>query len=842
MANDTLPTDPQNGMEQDDKHQCLQSFTSGKWNTLLVWIFRLILGGTFAFSGFVKAIDPWGTVIKMQEYLQAMGLASWSAVALPLTFLLFTLEFLLGIFILTGSYRRLAAWGAALFMAAMLPLTLWIYIKDPVPDCGCFGDALVISNAATFWKNVTLAAMSVWLILYNRHSRCLITPALQWIGFSGTVIFIVFIGWIGYIYQPLIDFRPYPVGSSLYTSSDTDPEPKIYGIYERDGHRITIPIDSIPDDSWTFVDRKETAAGKAEKPDASHAALFDEEGEDVTDDVLGRGGDMMIICYSSLPGISATTFYRTNSLQQYCKSRGIDLIAIASATPEQIGEFRDLSLSEFPIYLADESWIKEVVRGNPAVVYLHDGKIIWKSSLAAMAPDDFMSAAAPKTPDGFKRNDNYILGSAAWIYLIFIALLMALSLIPRLARLIRHRKNRFIKDAGTVAVVLLSLANASCSSDKDNPEPPSDNKSDSAILIYMVGNNSLSSNIWDDLNEVYRGCERVQLDHNRVILFLAQPNEVPGYNMGLVGFYEVKRKPNGAFYLDRIRVFTKQDASLDPDFISQVMNEFRRMAPAETYGLFMWSHASGWLPGNNTASDPAKAFGDDNGKSIDIELLAGALPDGMFRYIWFDCCFMGAIEDLYALRYKASFIVASPTEIMAEGAPYQLILPELARKEPDLREAARKEFEYYSSPGIKSEGFTISITDCSRLDDVAREARNILADGYPYISVAGLQSYGSFRVLLPDLMTRVTFYDFGQTFREYASVRDIDPSGFNKALENAVMYKAATPKFRNITIKPENYSGLSVHVPLAPSSLGYNAALADFYRTLSWTMAVCPQY
>ncbi|MDE6298326.1 MAG: DoxX family membrane protein, partial [Muribaculaceae bacterium] len=151
------------------------------WRTFLTWILRIFVGGVFMFSGLTKAIDPWGTLYKVEDYLQVMGLDIWPNLKLVGVFGLCAIEFLTGIFILAGCFRRSAAIMAAVIMAFMLPFSLWIAIDDPVADCGCFGDAFIISNWATFWKNVVISSAILWLIKNNKKCRWLVTPALQWI-------------------------------------------------------------------------------------------------------------------------------------------------------------------------------------------------------------------------------------------------------------------------------------------------------------------------------------------------------------------------------------------------------------------------------------------------------------------------------------------------------------------------------------------------------------------------------------------------------------------------------------------------------------------------------------
>ena len=123
-----------------------------KWVKFITWFLREITGAVFVFSGFTKAVDPWGTLYKIEDYLGVMGLDIWPSIVKVGAFTLCAVEFIIGILLCFGTFRRTVCWGAAAIMCFMLPLTLWIAIYDPVPDCGCFGDALVISNWATFWK------------------------------------------------------------------------------------------------------------------------------------------------------------------------------------------------------------------------------------------------------------------------------------------------------------------------------------------------------------------------------------------------------------------------------------------------------------------------------------------------------------------------------------------------------------------------------------------------------------------------------------------------------------------------------------------------------------------
>ena len=241
---------------------------------LCVWGLRLLVGGTFAFSGLVKAIDPWGFIFKIEEYLAVWHLTEPRSVVLMVAMLLSGYEFVLGSLLLMGCYKRTAPWGLLLSMALMLPLSLWLWVADPIPDCGCFGDFLTISNAATFWKNVVLTAGLILLIRWSPRLReALFNPAIQWMVAALASLYILIVSLYGYNAQPMADFRSYPVGSQLAVASDGSEAPddtdSYTFIYEKEGEQREFSIDSLPDDSWTFVDRIASASavrGLASRP------------------------------------------------------------------------------------------------------------------------------------------------------------------------------------------------------------------------------------------------------------------------------------------------------------------------------------------------------------------------------------------------------------------------------------------------------------------------------------------------------------------------------------------------------------------------------------------------
>lgn len=436
----------------------------------VTWLFRAGVGATFIFSGFVKAIDPWGTFYKFQDYSGAFGMNVPDNVLLTAVFLLCIYEFVIGVFIAAGCFRRSAPIGTAALMVIMLPLTLWIAIKDPVADCGCFGEALVISNWATFWKNVVLCATIAWLIKYNRSCRCLIRPYIQWIAFTFSAIFILLIGLAGYIYQPLLDFRPFPIGTDIAEAAtdkvdpneepgegasedeeDEDSEDNMIFIYaDSNGVEKSFTLDDeLPEESdgWRFVRRESkssdenqgfNAAASSEKSDSEGLHVWSEDGNDeVTADVIRSKGKQILLLMPDIGKVSIASTWQINMLQTMAEEQGADMIAIVAGSNEEIERWKDLSLAAYPVFKAEDTQIKMLVRGNPALVYLKDGKIVWKSTLRALdteALDDERGLGGNASFETMARDNRRILTDITGIYVLLMLLLIFLSFLPSLGR------------------------------------------------------------------------------------------------------------------------------------------------------------------------------------------------------------------------------------------------------------------------------------------------------------------------------------------------------------------------------------------------------------------------
>ncbi|MFP4663981.1 MAG: BT_3928 family protein [Bacteroidales bacterium] len=230
-------------------------------------IFRIIIGIVFVFSGFVKVVDPMGVQFKFIDYFNAMGLEFLQPAALTFGVILSVAELLLGISLLFNLKPRLGAWGVMLFMAVFLPLTLWIAIANPVQDCGCFGDAIILSNWATFWKNVIIMFLVVVVFLQRNKFKPLMPGGFQ--------VFLLFVFAAGTIWisvhsirhLPLVDFRPYSIGENIQagmevpeSEKDNMPEYETIIVYENKntGELKEFDVDNLPENEneWEWHETK----------------------------------------------------------------------------------------------------------------------------------------------------------------------------------------------------------------------------------------------------------------------------------------------------------------------------------------------------------------------------------------------------------------------------------------------------------------------------------------------------------------------------------------------------------------------------------------------------------
>lgn len=357
--------------------------------TLFYTLFRLSLGVLFTFSGFVKAIDPLGTTYKIEDYLKAFGgfFEQIQVIALPLAVALSTFELLLGLCFLFNVKTKSIARLSTLLMGFMLPLTLYIALTNPVTDCGCFGDAIHISNWQTFYKNIFITIASVLLWMWSGKRKKLFLPAIEW----GIVVLFLLLG-VGlsvqsYMTLPMFDFRPYKVGVNIPKAMEIPDGVALDKyettlVYSKDGVEKTFGLDDYPKDStWTFVKQESTLVEKGYTPPIQNLILSTTDGDDMTDLLLHSEQLSNIIVMYDLSKANEKGVKAVLRLYEKWKNRENNPFYILTASSEQeIETFRKRHQIAFPIYVADPITLKTVIRANPGWVQLKQGTITKKSN------------------------------------------------------------------------------------------------------------------------------------------------------------------------------------------------------------------------------------------------------------------------------------------------------------------------------------------------------------------------------------------------------------------------------------------------------------------------------
>ncbi|MDE5941436.1 MAG: DoxX family protein [Muribaculaceae bacterium] len=404
------------------------------WKRAAVWLLRLVIGGVFVMSGFVKMIDPWGFVFKIEEYLAVWEMMQPRTLVLAGALLLSGYEFVLGALLAMGCYKRVAPWGLMLTMFVMLPLTLYIWIADPVSDCGCFGDFWKISNGATFMKNVAIVAGLICLIRWNGRLReSLFNPAIQWMVGAWVSLYILIVGLYGYNVQPMLDFRSFPVGTDLKAESAGGDDLEYVFVYEKDGVRREFDIDHIPDSTWTFVDRIEPEAYRTES-DKAVLAVYDGEDE-VTEDVIAESGPEILLVIPEPLRADISYSYTINEIAEYADSVGIPMAGLLGTGPEGVDRWRDVSMAEYPCYTVEDTSLKELARGNMSVVMLDNGIIMSKTTVGVLDP---AAVESPLSEELFIAElSGYGSGVLKWLNIIFGGVLLLLYMFQGLIIAIR---------------------------------------------------------------------------------------------------------------------------------------------------------------------------------------------------------------------------------------------------------------------------------------------------------------------------------------------------------------------------------------------------------------------
>ena len=354
-------------------------------------ISRFLLAAMFIFSGFVKAVDPLGFFYKLGDYTQAFGMADWMPSFLLMIFAiaLSAVEFVVGAYLLFGIRREIATYTALLLMVCMTPLTLYLAIANPVHDCGCFGDAWVLTNWQTFGKNLILLCMTI-LVFWRRR---LIIPFYSrksaWLVSMFTIIYVLSLSFYCLKNLPILDFRPYKGGTNILQAMEIS----------EDGVMPTI------NDFW--ITELET-------------------GEDITYNILEDEGYTFLLVAHRIEQADDKHIDLINELYDYAVDNDYGFYALTSSSEQEIEEWRDWTGADYPFGIVDDTELKTVIRSNPGLLLIKNGTIMGKWSNDNIPTEYHLPGRVEEIPMGQLQEINkfHVVGWAFFWYFLPLSLIL----------------------------------------------------------------------------------------------------------------------------------------------------------------------------------------------------------------------------------------------------------------------------------------------------------------------------------------------------------------------------------------------------------------------------------
>ncbi len=383
-------------------------------------ISRVIIGLTFLLSGFVKIIDPVGVGLIFEEYFKAAGFGDLHTLAIISGVALSATEMLLGICILVGIRMRYSASAALFFISFFTVLTLILALFNPVRDCGCFGEAIKLTNWETFYKNIVLLLFAVLLFLQRERYIPVAPPAWEW---SFAAIFatgILLLSIYSYRHLPMIDFMEFKPGTNIserlnYTNNSDTPLFETVLIYSKNGKEYEFTVDNLPDSTYTFVDSKTKQRGGGSS--VTDFAISDSEGEYVTDSILSISGAQFFISIPYPQRLNEKGYKKIESFKDSLNARSIPVNTLSGSGPETTAYHTDLKT------------LLTLNRSNGGVVYLYDGTIISKWSLRDI-PSENIGRILDEDPEllsAKKRIKEQLSAELAALFLLIVIAIMRMA-------------------------------------------------------------------------------------------------------------------------------------------------------------------------------------------------------------------------------------------------------------------------------------------------------------------------------------------------------------------------------------------------------------------------------
>jgi hypothetical protein len=348
---------------------------------------RLISGLVFVFSGFVKAIDPMGSAIKFEEYFMAFNIEFLGFIALPMAVLLSSAELMIGLNLLAKVRILFTSWLLIIFMTFFTILTFILAVSNPVSDCGCFGDAIKLTNWQTFYKNIILFVPALIVFVFRKKFSETASAFTEWYLSSVNFVMPILLSIFCLLHEPLLDFRPYETGTHIPTAMVLPPDAPLDQyetilVYEKDGIVKEFNESNFPwqDSTWKWVETRQKLIFKGDEPPIHDFSLTTLEGDDITENVLSDSGYIFLIIAPGLTDASHKGLDKMNEIAMASAAVNIRTYCLTSSPQPEIDNFGEIFKPAFELCTTDETTLKTILRSNPGLVLLKSGTIIGKWS------------------------------------------------------------------------------------------------------------------------------------------------------------------------------------------------------------------------------------------------------------------------------------------------------------------------------------------------------------------------------------------------------------------------------------------------------------------------------
>lgn len=416
---------------------------------IFVNVCRWLLATVMMLSGFLKAVDPVGAMYKLQEYAFAFSFVDISDYVLLIAAVLqAAVEFLLGLYLFVGIYRKIIPFMALLAMLLFTPLSCYLWVSGAVSDCGCFGESIIMSNGATFLKNLFLLFFAVVTFIGRASFVNSLSLKIRWLLVLFSWVYIFGLQTMSLSHLPLIDFGPYAVGTDLrskvaYIPDEYESRAVYYNKETGNGEPFVVDVDTVMGDEWEFGAYTEVLVTPGTEPEIGNFSILDWDRDiEFADELLADTGYVCIVVIDDVKTASVTHIDKINDLYDYCEENGIRFCAASSSYGDEVLLWTKRTGAEYPLYWGEQAMLRSMLHSNPGLLLLKDGAVVGKWAAADIPVMDELNDLGVMMSDTEWSFFGTVKGWPFWVtmFSVVLFLLLLLDVLLWVLGLWKHRR------------------------------------------------------------------------------------------------------------------------------------------------------------------------------------------------------------------------------------------------------------------------------------------------------------------------------------------------------------------------------------------------------------------